>query len=346
MRRTLFLFCTGLLLLAPFAALAQNFTSPNYQEVSPTITPGGLGTSSSYKLYGSMGEIAHGTSSSASYSFKYLGFFSFAVASKPVVTPTVGNGSGRVDLSWSASIPFLGYQVSGYQIGRSTTSGGPYSYTAVGNVLTSIVTGLTNGTTYYFIVRATDPSSIPIATSTEVSAVPIAPSLTFTIDSGAQSLPTITPGALAATSSILQVNTANVTGFNVTLARSNTTGTLQLASDPSTVISDKTDWTAPSATTTSGPATASTTQPQTLQFRLWKAQSDAQVYASTWWGVDDTVVNALFAGIPSTTQTIANSSVAAAATSTARVLYDLSVGITQKTGTYNGNITYTATANP
>jgi hypothetical protein len=43
---------------------------------------------------------------------------------------------------------------------------------------------------------------------------------------------------------------------------------------------------------------------------------------------------------------IADSSVSASATSTARVLYDLSVGVTQETGTYTGNITYTATANP
>lgn len=326
--------------------LAQNFSSSSYTEVSPTITPGGYGTSGSYRLYGSLGEIAHGTSSSSTYKFNYLGFFSFAVATVPVVSAAVGNASGRVDLSWSASIPYLGYSVAGYQIGLSSTSGGPYSYTAVGNVLTSNITGLTNGNTYYFIVRATDQSSIPIATSTEVSAVPIALSLTFTIDSGSQTLPTITPGSLAATSSILKVNTNNVTGFNVTLVRANAAATLLLATDASVSIGDKTDWTAPAATTTSGPATASTTQPQTLQFRLWKAQSDISIYSNTWWGSDDTVVNALFAGIPSTTQTIANSSVPAPATSTARILYDLSVGTTQKTGTYNGNVTYTATANP
>jgi hypothetical protein len=224
--------------------------------------------------------------------------------------------------------------------------GGPYSYTAVGNVLTSNVTSLSNGTTYYFIVRATDNASIPIATSSEVSAVPIAPSLTFVVDSGSQNLPNLSPGNVAATSSILFVKTNNVTGFNLTLSRASAAGTLTLVSDGSTKIIDKTDWTAPPATTTTGTATASTTQPQTLQFRLWRAQSDAQTYSANWWGTDDTSLNALFAGIPSTTQTIANSSIAAVATSSSRVLYDVSVGVTQKTGTYTGSITYTATTNP
>ena len=111
-------------------------------------------------------------------------------------------------------------------------------------------------------------------------------------------------------------------------------------------IPDKTDWTAPAATTTTGPTTASTTQPLTLQFRLWKAQTDAPNYASTWWGADDTSANALFAGIPSTTQAIVNRSVPASATTTMRVLYDLNVPVTQQNGAYSGGIVYSVTANP
>jgi hypothetical protein len=179
-----------------------------------------------------------------------------------------------------------------------------------------------------------------------VSAVPTAPSLTFIIDSGTQSLPSLTPGVLAATSSILQIKTNNVSGFVFSLSRANAAATLLLATDPTVIISDKSEWIAPSATTTTGPATASSTQPQTLQFRLWKAKTDTQSYASNWWGSDDTSANALFGGIPSTTQTIANSSVAALATSTARVLYDVNVPATQKTGTYSGDVIYSATANP
>jgi hypothetical protein len=341
----IFLSCVLLFVTATQVTRADDISSAHYKILSPTIAPGGYSTSANYKSYGTAGEVAHGTSTSSHFGVN-LGFFSFPFVSVPVLSAQTGNVSGRVDLSWTASIPYVGYTVSGYQIGSSTTSGGPYNYMAVGPVLIYNATSLINGTPYYFVIRALDTNSLPIATSSEVSATPTAPSLTFVIDSGTQNLPSITPGTLVATSSILTVKTTNPSGFVVTLARSNNAATLLLSTDSSTTISDKTDWMAPAATTTTGNTTASTTQTQTLQFRLWKAVTDPQDYSTIWWGSDDSSANALFAGIPSTTQTIVNSSISAPATTTMRVLYDLSVPTTQKTGTYNGNIVYTVTANP
>ncbi|MEK7195105.1 MAG: dockerin type I repeat-containing protein, partial [Patescibacteria group bacterium] len=52
----------------------------------------------------------------------------------------------------------------------------PYTYTSVGNVLSSTRTSLTAGTTYYFVIRVADALGYFIATSTESSAVPTAPS--------------------------------------------------------------------------------------------------------------------------------------------------------------------------
>lgn len=168
-------------------------------------------------------------------------------------------------------------------------------------------------------------------------------SLTFSIDSSSESFPAVTPGTLSATSSILSVKTTNASGFNISIQRTDTVGTMSLGS---TYIPDKTDWFAPGATTTAGNATASTTQPLTLQFRVRQAGTDVPNYASAWWGTDDTTPSALFGGISSTTQTIINRSTAAAATTTAFVMYDLNVPATQKNGTYSGSITYTVTANP
>jgi hypothetical protein len=215
----------------------------------------------------------------------------------------------------------------------------------VGNVLVYDVTGLTNDTPYYFVVVALDQSSLPVATSSEVSAIPVSPSLTFVIDSGTQALPEITPGSLVATSTILQVKTNNSSGFLISVARVNAAATL-VHEDSSTVIPDKAEWIAPPATTTTGPATASTTEPLTLQFRLWKAFTDAANYSANWWGADDTDQGALFGGVPSTTQTIADRSTAALATTTARVLYDLNVPQSQKTGAYAGDVVYSVSANP
>lgn len=88
------------------------------------------------------------------------------------MSATAGNAS--VDLSWTAAVGALGYSVSSYSIGQSTVSSGPYAFTSVGNVLSSSVSSLTVGTPYYFIIRAHDPNSFVIATSSEVSATPTA----------------------------------------------------------------------------------------------------------------------------------------------------------------------------
>lgn len=171
-------------------------------------------------------------------------------------------------------------------------------------------------------------------------------SMTFTTDSGSEAFPAVTPGTVSATSSILSVTTSNATGFVVSLARDNAAGTMALAGFPSTLIPDKTAWSPGVATTSAGNATASTTQPETLQFRVRQAGTDVPNYASAWWGSDDTTANALFAGFPSSAQTIINRSTAAGSGTTSYVLYNLNVPVTQTNGSYSGGLTYTATANP
>ncbi len=168
-------------------------------------------------------------------------------------------------------------------------------------------------------------------------------SLTFTTDASSESFPTVNPGTLSATTSILQVTTSNPSGFSITLQRGDPTGTMSLGS---TYIPDKTDWVAPLATTSAGNSSASTTQPQTLQFRVRFTGTDTPNYSSAWWGTNDTTASALFGGVPSTTQKIINRSTAAASVTTAYVQYDLNVPVSQKNGTYSGSITYTVTANP
>jgi len=130
---------------------------------------GGYSTSSSYRLFGAISQISIGTSTATNFNLN-SGFLYFPFASSPAVSATVGDG--QVSLSWSISQGFLGWNVSGYNIGQSTISGGPYIYTSLGNVTSSTRTGLTNGTTYYFVVRAEDAFGNSIATSTEVSATP------------------------------------------------------------------------------------------------------------------------------------------------------------------------------
>src|SRR6202451_3718138 len=79
-----------------------------------------------------------------------------------VATP----GNAQVGLSWSASSGATSYNVK-----RSTTSGGPY--TTIGSPTTTSYTdtGVTNGTTYYYVVAAVNTAG-QSANSSQVSATP------------------------------------------------------------------------------------------------------------------------------------------------------------------------------
>ncbi|WP_439647988.1 glycoside hydrolase family 6 protein, partial [Cohnella mopanensis] len=82
---------------------------------------------------------------------------------------TAAAGNAQVTLSWMASSGATSYTVK-----RATTSGGPYTNLATGVTATSYTnTGLTNGTTYYYVVSASN-SAGSSANSTQASATPIA----------------------------------------------------------------------------------------------------------------------------------------------------------------------------
>lgn len=105
---------------------------------------------------------------SANITSGFLQIVPGAVPNSPTgVTATAGNG--QVQLTWTAASG-----ATGYNIKRSTTNGGPYANVAsalTGTTYTN--TGLTNGTTYYYVITAVNSSGeSPI--STQVSATPAA----------------------------------------------------------------------------------------------------------------------------------------------------------------------------
>ncbi|MDH5527574.1 MAG: hypothetical protein OEY97_09740 [Nitrospirota bacterium] len=94
---------------------------------------------------------------------------------------TAGDNGGGITLSWT---PSVSTDVIEQRVYRSTTSGGGYilAGTVAGNVTATFAdTGLTNLTTYYYVVRAFDGTSESVS-SVETSAIPV--------DNGAPLAPT------------------------------------------------------------------------------------------------------------------------------------------------------------
>jgi Concanavalin A-like lectin/glucanases superfamily/Fibronectin type III domain/Domain of unknown function (DUF2341) len=114
-------------------------------------------------------------------------------------------GSSQVRLSWNPSTTATSYNVL-----RSTTNGGPYATIVTGLTTTSYTnTGLTNGTTYYYVVQAVNAVG-PSPNSNQASATPVA-----------------APGGLTATAGNAQVSltwnsSSGATTYNV--YRSTTNG--------------------------------------------------------------------------------------------------------------------------
>ena len=100
--------------------------------------------------------------------------FKFPSCGTPTAPPSAPTslmataGNAQVSLSWTASSGAASYNVK-----RSNVSGGPYTTVATGVTTTSSTdTGLTNGTTYYYVVTAINAAG-ESPTSNEVSATPI-----------------------------------------------------------------------------------------------------------------------------------------------------------------------------
>ncbi len=127
-------------------------------------------------------------------------------------------GNGTVTLTWNA-----GGGATSYTVKRATVSGGPY--TTLGTVSnpapTSYTdTGLSNGTTYYYVVSASNQAgSSP--NSAEIAATPILP-------------PTFTSSATASPNPVAQGSSTTVTAKVTDTANTLTNGVVQiLVLDPS-----------------------------------------------------------------------------------------------------------------
>jgi hypothetical protein len=176
--RRIFLFLTLFFcawLFGAEVALSDEYTSSGYRVLDPVMNAGSYGSSAHFTLFGVIGEVSPGTSTSPTFGDN-AGFLYYPSVSSPAVSATPGNG--QISLSWTSAQAYVGWTVTGYNVGQSTTSGGPYTFSSLGNVTSKTVTGLTNDTPYYFVVEVKDFFDNIIATSTQISSTPVAPTVT------------------------------------------------------------------------------------------------------------------------------------------------------------------------
>ena len=167
--------------IAVFAMLlparAADMTSSNFIIRDPIVgTGGGYGSSTSFNLFSSGNMTLSGISASTNFITRD-GFLYYPYARSGVLT-AVPNGQDA-DLSWTASSAGGGWNISGYNTGIATISGGPYTYTAVGNVTSHTYENLELGE-YCFVIQTLDAFSNVIATSNE-ECITITPALSFAI---------------------------------------------------------------------------------------------------------------------------------------------------------------------
>lgn len=157
---------------APVYATLEFFNA-NGQSLGPITLDDGWGNKHSFstpkenvseiRVYGSSGAY-----------IKWYEFDLFGTTSIPqIVEPSslvASPSNTAVELNWSAATG-----ATSYNIKRSTTAGGPYTTIATAVTgTTSTDTGLTNGTTYYYVVTAVN-SGGESGNSNEASATPTAP---------------------------------------------------------------------------------------------------------------------------------------------------------------------------
>ena len=172
---------------------ASDLTSTSFIIRDGVIGTGGdYATTTNFKMFGG-GETLFTDAASSTSFIGHFGFLYYPYVTLGTLTATPNGAS--MDLSWGASTAGGGWSVSGYNTGKASVSGGPYTYTAVGNVTSYSYTQLAPGE-YCFVVQTLDALGYVIGTSNE-DCDTISQVITFDLDTSVADGETSTPYSVA-----------------------------------------------------------------------------------------------------------------------------------------------------
>jgi predicted secreted protein len=327
MKKVVVVFVTLLYITGTFV-YAKDLTSSHFIVRDPVIdTGGGYQGSTSFKLY-SAGNLNISGDAGTSSSFKARdGFLEYPQAISGTLTPTVTGST--IALTWNPTVVSNGYHVSGYNVGIATVSGGPYTFTSVGNVLTYSYTNQVPGT-YFFVLQTLDAFGNIIATSSEVTAT-VVEALSFSLSANSISFGSLTvSGPRYATTTS---GSSTLAPAHTISASSNSVSGYSIFYNGSTLSSGAN--TIPPATISG--STSGT--PGTNQFALSLLSSGSASVPTTY---DQTSQNWNFA--QNTLSTIATTS-GPTAVSTLNAYYLANANTLAPAGTYNTTLNYGITVN-
>lgn len=170
-------------------------------------------------------------------------------------------------------------------------------------------------------------------------------SITLTLNPVTLTLPGLSPGNPVSATTTATVNVTGASaGYTLSLKRNAVTSTL---ASGIMAFPDYASWGPSGTSCASGQGNGTTTPGQTLSFRVQSASTTAN-YCGFWWGNSDTNGTALYAGVPTSSQIIVNSTSSASqnGTTTTYIVYRADAPSGQEAGSYTGTVTITAIANP
>lgn len=181
---------------------------------------------------------------------------------------------------------------------------------------------------------ATDTDQVTITTTV---AETIALSCTTPVALG-----TLTPGTPVYNSNVCTTTTNADGGYNLAVKRDDADTTMDKTDDATVNITDKTAWD-PTANTGSGNAT--TWAGTGLGFGVFASTATK---STTWWGSGSACDDASnkYAGFPTAYANIMEHTSYSSSSTTTSVCYKLDVATTQRSGSYDGTVTFQATSLP